>query len=91
MVCSICLILIFEINTPEIEQEVPAISYELLYPIELPEEPGYELEYKFSREPHQKWDREDVFEYFTIPEGENLDRLTAENEKLILDILEAAP
>ncbi len=91
IVCFMSVIIIVAINTPEKEQEIPAISYELLFPLELPEEPGYKLEYKLSREPQEKWEREEIVEHFTIPEGENLERLSSANEKLILDILEAAP
>ena len=90
-ICLVCLVLILITSTPDKEQKMPTIDYELEYPIELPEEPGYMLEYKFSRQPQKKWEREEVVEHFTLPEGENLERLSSANEKLILDILEAAP
>ncbi len=89
---GLCLIIaIISINVVKKEPEIQQISYELEYPIELPKEPGYEAEYKLSREPQKSWSREEVTEHFTIPEGENLERLSSANEKIIIDILEAAP
>ena len=91
MCCFFFILIIFSMQADKKQSDLPIVSYELKYPIELPAEPGYTLEYKFSRKPQDKWEREEVVEYFTIPEGKNLDRLSSANEKLILDILEAAP
>lgn len=57
----------------------------------LPEEPGIGDEFRYYREQHKVWSREDAEEWFTPPDGDILKDLEETNNTIISDILEAAP
>ncbi len=57
----------------------------------LPKEPIYNDDYVITNIPRERWSKEEVEQWFIIPEGENLERLNAANEQLIKEVLEAAP
>ncbi len=91
IVLFICIsVIIIVIGSGE-EKEVESVQYTLEYPLLLPKEPGYTGDYLFANTPRAKWTQEEVDEWFTVPTGENLDRLSASNDQVIKKILEAAP
>lgn len=84
------LILILKPNNKHQEVEnIPAI--ELEHELILPIEPDSLKDYYIDREIKDKWDSEEIDEWFTKPQGELFDDLQYQNDRMIQDILEAAP
>ncbi len=87
----ICLVILFtQIGKPS-DSDIVAPTYTLDFPLMLPDEPGYTGEYLYVNTPRDRWTEEEVQEWFVEPTGENLERLSAANDQLIISILEAAP
>ncbi len=87
----LCLVFVFVQILGTGKQKVEPVTYTLDFPIMLPEEPGYQGDYLYSRAPRDRWTQEEVDEWFVVPEGENLERLSSANDQLVKKILEAAP
>jgi len=76
------------------EPEVPVYKEEVLYPDQkllLPEGPSIPDGYAVTREPQDKWSKEEAEEFFTLPGTTELKALESANNKLVDDILGAAP
>ena len=57
----------------------------------LPDGPSIPDGYALTREPKEKWTKEESQEYFTMPDEQELKNLEYSNDKLIEDILGATP
>ncbi len=74
-------------KTPTI-QEAPLVPDQ---PLLLPEGPSIPDGYALTREPQEKWSKDEGKEYFTVPDKNELDILESTNNKLVDEILGAAP
>lgn len=74
-------------KTPTI-QEAPLVPDQ---PLLLPEAPSIPDGYALTREPQEKWSKDEGKEYFTVPDKNELDALESTNNKLVDEILGAAP
>lgn len=72
---------------PTIEEAPLVLDNDLM----LPDGPSIPDGYALTREPKEKWTKEESQEYFTMPDKEELLNLEYTNDKLIEDILGATP
>ncbi len=87
----VCISLIIISVTNGSSEVIVEQTYTLEFPLMLPEEPGYSGEYLYVNTPRDRWKKEDVDEWFVILAGNNLEKLSAANDQLVVKILEAAP
>lgn len=76
------------------EEVVPVALERPLEPdqrVLLPEGPSIPDGYAVTREPQEKWSMEEGKEFFTLPDATELKALESANNKLVDDILGAAP
>jgi len=66
-------------------------DFTLLQPLMKPEFDSLPDDYYLNRPKNYKWSEKDVERWFSNPDDELLDELHEANDKMILDILEAAP
>ncbi len=83
-------LIIISFGTKETEESVQD-NYTLDFPLMLPIEPGYSGEYMYVNTPRDRWSEAEVDEWFVIPTGENLEKINAANDQVIVKVLEAAP
>ena len=70
-----------------VEQE----PFEQDAPILIPDAPDIEKEYYQSRITENQWSKEDINRWFTFPEEDSMNELRKSNDKIVEDILNAAP
>lgn len=89
----LALIVIVVQGCSEEEEEIVPIEVPLILDQELltPQGPSVPEGYALSREPLEKWTKEEAKEFFTIPNLQELKKLEESNDKLIDEILGAAP
>ena len=57
----------------------------------IPDGPKLPKDYNISRPAKDKWDDQEAMEWFTIPGENEVEGLSFSNDKIVKDILEAAP
>lgn len=71
---------------PEIQEKFEADA-----PVLIPDAPEIEKDYYFSRTTENQWKKDEVDKWFTYPDEDVMKDLSATNDKIVRDILEAAP
>ena len=69
-------------------EELPLVPDQKLM---LPEGPSILDGYALTRPPQEKWTKEDAEEFFTLPTEKEMQKLESANDRLIDEILGAAP
>lgn len=69
------------------DQNQIVFTQDLMIPDELQKEYNYEL----SREKKDNWETEETDKWFTIPTDTQIEQLSNENDKMISDVIGAAP
>ena len=88
----LCIILLIAMAGKKKEPAVvPGTVLELTEPLVIPDGPELPKDYTASRTPKDKWNEEDVQEWFTIPTQKEIDSLSKANDNLINEITGAAP
>lgn len=88
----VCIIVLLAISgkkdtAPKVFQDRLELTEDLVVP-NGPELPG---DYTISRETQEKWTEEEGSEYFTVPSDKEINGLSKANNKMIEEILGAAP
>lgn len=76
-----------KLKVPEAQEQPLSPDQKIL----LPEGPSIPDGYALTRTPKEKWSLEEASEYFTVPDSDSVDKLSSDNDKLIDEILGAAP
>lgn len=92
----ICLILLVGIalSGSDKKKESKAIPEAVVLQVEdpvIPDEPKLPKDYNISRPAKDKWTDEEAEEWFTVPGENEVESLSFSNDKIVKDILEAAP
>ena len=74
-------------ETKVINQKNLVIDQELLIPNEL----TINNKYTHVRQKKEKWSEEEVNEWFTVPDETEIEKLSQSNDKIVKDIIGAAP
>lgn len=74
-------------ETKVINQKNIVIDQELLIPNEL----TINNKYTHVREKKEKWSEEEANEWFTVPDETEIEKLSQSNDKIVKDIIGAAP
>lgn len=74
-------------ETKVINQKNLVIDQELLLPNEL----TLNNKYTHVREKKEKWSEEEANEWFTVPDETEIEKLSQSNDKIVKDIIGAAP
>lgn len=74
-------------ETKVINQKNLVIDQELLIPNEL----TINNKYTHVREKKEKWSEEEANEWFTVPDETEIEKLSQSNDKIVKDIIGAAP
>ncbi|MBR1536110.1 MAG: hypothetical protein IJ630_04175 [Treponema sp.] len=86
------LVILMIQTTPEKKQPVQeAQKFEQDEPVLIPDSPDIEKEYYPSRITENQWSKEEVNRWFTFPEDETMTELEKANDKIVKDIVDAAP
>lgn len=94
IVCLILLIYAAASNADKKKKETSEIPEPISMGVEnpvIPEGPKLPKDYNISRSPKEKWTQEEAQEWFTFPSEKEIDSLSFSNDKIVNDILEAAP
>ena len=87
----VLLLLIFSLNSGKSSKKNIMPVADLKDDLILPDEPGIQQEFQYYHMQKTKWTDEDAAEWFMSPDSQMMEELTDSNDKLISDILEAAP
>lgn len=87
----ILLLFLFTKSDDKVQSSQSIQNIELEHELVLPLEPTSTKDYYIDRENKDKWDTDEIDQWFTKPQGELLDDLEYQNDMMIQDILEAAP
>ena len=87
----VLLLLIFSLNSGKYSNKNAMPAADLQDDLILPDEPGIQQEFQYYHMQKTKWSDEDAAEWFVSPDPQMMEELTVSNDKLISDILEAAP
>ena len=87
----VLLLLIFSLNSGKSSKKNIMPVADLKDDLILPDEPGIQQEFQYYHMQKTKWTDEDAAEWFVEPNTQMMEELTGSNDKLISDILEAAP
>lgn len=85
------LILIFSRGSGKSSKKNILPSATLKDDLILPEEPGIKQEFQYYHLQKTKWNDEDAKKWFIKPNSQMIEELSNSNDKLINDVLEAAP
>lgn len=92
VVILLCLVLlVFQLSSQKktvTTYESPLILSEKLY---IPNSPDLPKDYNISRKTQDKWSEEETEKWFTVPSSKDIDSLSLSNDKIINEIIEAAP
>lgn len=94
IVLFILALVVFVVQGCNSSKKTASVQDTLLVPdqdLMLPDGPSIPDGYALTREPKEKWTKEESQEYFTMPDSQQLDNLEYSNDKLIDDILGATP
>lgn len=92
LIILLIILLIFALVKPSSskpDESVSPITFsqELL----VPEGPQVKQDYNVSRQPEETWEIEETENWFTVPSSKEVEELGKANDKLILDVIGAAP
>lgn len=91
----LCLILlVIALSKSDKEKDTKSISQTEILEVEeavIPDGPKLPKDYNISRPAKDKWSDEEAEEWFTIPGENEVESLSFSNDKIVKDILEAAP
>lgn len=91
----ICLLLLLvALSGSDKKKDTKAIPQAVVLEVEepvIPDGPKLPKDYNISRPAKDKWTDEEAEEWFTIPGESEVDSLSFSNDKIVKDILEAAP
>jgi uncharacterized membrane-anchored protein len=92
----ICLILLVGIalSGSDKKKDTKAIPEAIVLEVEepvIPDGPKLPKDYNISRPAKDKWTDEEAEEWFTVPGENEVESLSFSNDKIVKDILEAAP
>lgn len=91
----LCLILlVIAISKSDKEKDTKSIPQTEILEVEeavIPDGPKLPKDYNISRPAKDKWSDEEAEEWFTIPGENEVESLSFSNDKIVKDILEAAP
>ena len=85
------LILIFSHGSEKASKKSVLPAAALQDDLILPEEPGIKQEFQYYHLQKTKWSDEDAEQWFVKPNSQMMEELSNSNDKLISDVLEAAP
>ena len=85
------LILIFSHNSEKSSKKSVLPAAALQDDLILPDEPGIKQEFQYYHLQKTKWSDEDAEKWFVKPNSQMMEELSNSNDKLITDVLEAAP
>lgn len=94
LLCLVLLIYASLSNADKKKKEASKIPEPLSMGVEvpvIPDGPKLPKDYNISRKAKEKWSQEDASQYFTLPSQKEIDSLSFSNDKIVNDILEAAP
>lgn len=97
LLCLICILFLIGLiilliqNTPEHSTVRESEHFEADAPVIIPDQPQIEKQYYLSRETSGKWSRKESDKWFTYPEEDVMKDLKESNDKMVQDILGAAP
>lgn len=91
----LCLILlVIAISKSDKKKDTKSIPQTEILEVEeavIPDGPKLPKDYNISRPAKDKWSDEEAEEWFTIPGENEVESLSFSNDKIVKDILEAAP
>ena len=91
----ICLLLLLvALSGSDKKKDTKAIPQAVVLEVEepvIPDGPKLPKDYNISRPAKDKWTDEEAADWFTIPGESEVDSLSFSNDKIVKDILEAAP
>ena len=91
----LCLILlVIALSKSDKEKDTKSIPQTEILEVEeavIPDGPKLPKDYNISRPAKDKWSDEEAEEWFTIPGENEVESLSFSNDKIVKDILEAAP
>lgn len=91
----LCLILlVIALSKSDKEKDTKSIPQTEILEVEeavIPDGPKLPKDYNISRPAKDKWTDEEAEEWFTIPGENEVESLSFSNDKIVKDILEAAP
>lgn len=91
----LCLILlVIALSKSDKEKDTKSIPQTEILEVEeavIPDGPKLPKDYNISRPAKDKWSEEEAEEWFTIPGENEVESLSFSNDKIVKDILEAAP
>ncbi len=91
----LCLILlVIALSKSDKEKDTKSIPRTEILEVEeavIPDGPKLPKDYNISRPAKDKWSDEEAEEWFTIPGENEVESLSFSNDKIVKDILEAAP
>lgn len=88
----LALVILLIQTSPEKKVKVPLQErFEADAPVLYPDSVDIEKDYYFSRTSENQWEKEEVDKWFTYPDDESMKELADSNDKVIKDILGAAP
>lgn len=91
----LCLILlVIALSKSDKEKDSKSIPQTEILEVEeavIPDGPKLPKDYNISRPAKDKWSDEEAEEWFTIPGENEVESLSFSNDKIVKDILEAAP
>lgn len=91
-VIMIFLIILISVNSSKKKnQKEQKNVFELTQDLQIPKGPEIPNDYIFSRQTKEKWSEEEANQWFTIPTQNKIDLLDKANDKMINEILGAAP
>ncbi len=92
LICMLLLLIAISGSDKKKKQKVlpTPIVLEVEEPV-IPDGPKLPKDYNISRPAKDKWTEDEAKEWFTIPGENEVDSLSSSNDKIIKDILEAAP
>lgn len=91
LLCAISMLLLSMCGSNNKKEKTIPIQYTIEDDFYLMEEPGYPDNYILNRNPSDKWDEDEVSEWFLFPDEKVLKQVEDENNNLVRKILEGAP
>lgn len=85
------LIVLLIQTSPEKKQKKIPETFEADAPVLIPDAPEIEKDYFFSRATENKWQKDEVDKWFTYPDEDAMEKLSKSNDKIVDDIIGAAP
>lgn len=92
LICLILLLIALSSSDKKKDtKEIPQLGLLQVEEAVIPDGPKLPKDYNISRPAKDKWTDEEAEEWFTIPGESEVDSLSFSNDKIVKDILEAAP